>query len=162
MLSAFASALLLASFQDGCVDHSAYNFDLEGARLREVQIIRSEPAGRSESGSFPDGTVVTVSAEYCTDPVITMDVDAPLDAQNEMRLGQLLGRLDVIAGCTANDWAAQDASLAAAAAAVEAGDAWNNDGAPIAGSGEGGEVTLDVRPVGGRVHATFVCTRAAG
>jgi len=92
MLSAFASALVLASVQDGCVDHSAYNFDLEGARLREVEIIRSEPAGRSESGSFPDGTVVTVSAAYCTDPVIAMDVDAPLDAQNEMRLGQLLGR----------------------------------------------------------------------
>lgn len=161
MLVLLSAALLIAS-QDGCVDHSAYNFDLEGARLREVEIIRSEPAGRSESGSFPDGTVVTVSAAYCTDPVITMDVDAPLDAQNQMRLGQLMGRLDVIAGCTTNDWIALDASLAAAAAAVEAGDAWNNDGAPIAGSGEGGEITLEVRPVDGRLHAAFVCTRAAG
>ncbi|MEN0651699.1 MULTISPECIES: hypothetical protein [Hyphobacterium] len=162
MLSAFASALLLATAQESCVDHSAYNFDLEGARLREVEIVRSEPAGRRETGRFPDGTVVTVSADYCTDTVITMAVEAPLDAQNQMRLGQLMGRLNVIAGCTTNDWAAQDASLAAAAAAVEAGDAWNNDGAPIAGSGEGGEVTLDVRPVEGRLHATFVCTRAAG
>ena len=162
MLSAFASALLLSAAQDGCVDHSAYDFDLAGARLREVEIDHSEPAGRSETGRFPDGTLVTVSADYCTDPVITMAVDAPLDAQNQMRLGQLMGRLDIIAGCTTNDWAAHDASLAAAAAAVEAGDAWDNDGAPIAGTGEGGEITLDVRPVDGRLHAIFVCTRAAG
>lgn len=156
------SATLLAAAQGGCVDHSSYDFDLAGARLREVGIIRSEPAGRSETGRFSDGTVVTVSADYCTDPVITMEVDAPLDAQNQMRLAQLMGRLDIIAGCTTNDWAAHDASLAAAAAAVEAGDAWNNDGAPIAGSGEGGDITLDVRPVDGRLHATFVCTRPAG
>ena len=156
------SATLLAAAQGGCVDHSSYDFDLAGARLREVGIIRSEPAGRSETGRFPDGTVVTVSADYCTDPVITMEVDAPLDAQNQMRLAQLMGRLDIIAGCTTNDWAAHDASLAAAAAAVEAGNAWNNNGAPIAGSGEGGDITLDVRPVDGRLHATFVCTRPAG
>ena len=119
MLSAFASALLLAASQDGCVDHSAYDFDLAGARLREVEIVHSEPAGRSETGRFPDGTLVTVSADYCTDPVITMAVDAPLDAQNQMRLGQLMGRLDIIAGCTTNDWAAHDASLAAAAADLD-------------------------------------------
>ena len=162
MLSAFASALLLAAAQDGCVDHSAYDFDLAGARLREVEIIRSEPAGRSETGRLPDGTLVTVSEDFCTDPVITMVVDAPLDAQNQMRLSQLMGRLDIIAGCTTNDLASHDASLAAAAAAVEAGDAWDNERSPIAGTGEGGEITLDVRPVDGRLHAIFVCTRAAG
>ena len=48
MLSAFASALLLAAAQDGCVDHSAYDFDLAGARLREVEIIRLHEPGIDE------------------------------------------------------------------------------------------------------------------
>lgn len=155
--SVFA-ALLLSATQDACVDHSSYDFDLAGARFRDVEVTRSEPSGRSETGRFPDGTIVSVSAEYCSDPEIIMDVDAPLDAQTEMRLGQLVGRLDVVAGCQTADWDARDASLAAAAAALDAGEPWNNGGAPIAGSGKS-EITLSARVEGGRILATFTCTR---
>ncbi len=154
------SALLVTTALSGtsCVDHSTYTFDLEARRLRNIEILRSEASGRSERGSYPDGTTVTVTAEYCTERDITMSVDAPFDAQNKMRLGQLFGQFDRIMSCPVSDWTMFDAAMDAADTALTAGETYDNGGAPIDTDGTNA-IYLSVAPVGDRVSAEIRCVR---
>lgn len=158
MIIALALASTTLVLTDTCVNHSAYSFELAAARLANVEILRNDASGRSERGSFPDGTIVTLSAEYCSTPVIVMSVDAPIDAQTAMRLNQLTGRLDRITGCVAEDYSVLDTAFAATADAMAAGGQYEDDNHPLAQTAAN-TIRFTARAEGGRMLAEFSCTK---
>ena len=158
MIIAIALASTALAMSETCLDHTSYTFDLAAARLANVEILRSEASGRSERGSFPDGTIVTLSAEYCATPVIVMTVDAPIDEQTAMRLNQLAGRLDRIAGCFAEDYDALDTAFGATADAMAAGGSYNDGDTPLADTAAN-TIRFSAHAEGGRMHAEFSCTK---
>lgn len=151
MIEIFLLAAALGASREDCIDHSAYSFGLP-------DIVQSEAGGRAESRTFPDGTQITIRAEYCTEPAYQLDMDAPLDAQNGMRLRQVMGQFDRHVSCPVSDWSRYDVSIAAAVSALDAGEAFDNDGAPIDGDGVNA-IYLSLVPAEGRVQGTFRCLR---
>lgn len=158
MIDLFALVAVTALASDGCTDHSTYSFKLAETRLRDVEIVRSEPSGRAERGAFPDGTVVTLSADYCTDPAFDLTMDAPSDAQNIMRLRQVFGQFDRFIDCPIADYDQYDVTLDAVDAALSAGSAYDNDGAAIDTAGAN-SIYLSIAPAGDRIAATIRCER---
>tara|TARA_R110000868_G_scaffold56830_1_gene176044 strand:- start:32450 stop:32932 length:483 start_codon:yes stop_codon:yes gene_type:complete len=158
MIIAIALASTALAMTDTCIDHTSYTFELAAARLANVEILRSEPTGRAERGSFPDGTLVTLSAGYCTTPVIVMSVDAPIDGQTAMRLGQLMGRLDRITGCVAEDYDALDTAFAATAEAMTTGGSYL-DGDTALAEAAANTIRFSAHAGDGRMLAEFTCTK---
>ncbi|WP_297734043.1 hypothetical protein [uncultured Maricaulis sp.] len=158
MMTALALAATAALSTETCLDHTSYTFGFADSRLRNVEILRDEPDGRSERGEYPDGTVVTLSADYCSEREVTLTMDARADAQNIMRLRQVFGQLDRFVSCPISDWNGFDAAMDAAGASLDAGDAYDNGGNPIDGDGVNA-IYLSIGPTGERIAATIRCVR---
>ncbi|WP_291842713.1 hypothetical protein [Maricaulis sp.] len=160
MIPAIALAAMTTLSVDSCIDHTSYTFNLSERRLRDIEILRDETGGRSERGVYPDGTVITVSADYCREREIDLTMDAPADAQNIMRLRQIFGQLDRIVSCPVSDWTRFDAAMDSAGTALEAGNRYDNDGAPIDGDGSNA-IYMSIAPIEGRIEAQIRCVRPA-
>ena len=158
MISTLALAATAALSADTCIDHTSYTFGFAESRLRDVVILRDEAGGRAERGTYPDGTVVTLSADYCTEREVALSMDAPADAQNIMRLRQVFGQFDRYATCPISDWSGFDAAMDAVGVALDSGESYDNGGEPIDGDGVNA-IYLTIAPSGERIAATIRCVR---
>ncbi|MCC5995479.1 MAG: hypothetical protein JJU18_03790 [Oceanicaulis sp.] len=154
-----APALAQEDDADGlaCVDFTAFEFDLfeAGAILSAPAFER--PEARADFAVFPDGSVITVAADFCLAPVfeVTASFASPAgpEAARE-RLNWLFAAVEIATGCNPGG----DGGAAAEAAARALGE-----GRDIAPSDtplhetEGGAVFLTATQQDGRTLASLTC-----
>ncbi|KAA5802171.1 hypothetical protein F1654_10030 [Alkalicaulis satelles] len=164
VMAALAALAAGAQAQDGgdeagiaCVDFTAFEFDLfeAGAVLSAPAFER--PEARADFAVFADGSVITIAADFCIEPVfeVTASFTSPagLEAARE-RLSWLFAAVDIATGCNPGGNGA-DAVEAAALALGEGRDVEAGE-APLHET-QRGAVFLAATQDSGRTLASLTC-----